>query len=234
MPRFRRRWYQFTLRTLLLFTLLCSIPFGWVGSRMEKARRQKKAVESLLALRGRVVYDCQLDGSGYFVENAEPRGPGWLRSLLGDDMFRSVVEARVEDDAGLRCLKELSSLTDLYAGRFGGAVDLSSSVSFVFEWPADDAQVTDAGLEELKALRNLRRLCLDWTQVTDAGLCNLACLTQLRELDLYRTRVTDAGLEHLKGLSRLKKLNLLGTDVTAEGVRRLKESLPDCEIWGRE
>ena len=42
--------------------------------------------------------------------------------------------------------------------------------------------------------------------MTDAGLEHLKGLTQLRELNLNDTQVTDAGLEHLKGLTQLQSV----------------------------
>jgi Leucine-rich repeat (LRR) protein len=76
--------------------------------------------------------------------------------------------------------------------------------------------ITDAGLEHLQGLKNLRVLNLRASltatvitpHVTDAGLEYLQGLTQLEELDLAFARVTDAGLVRLKKLTRLKKLNL--------------------------
>jgi hypothetical protein len=47
-------------------------------------------------------------------------------------------------------------------------------------------------------------------QVTDAGLEHIKGLTQLRTLDLTQTKVTGTGLEHLKGLTQLQTLKLLG------------------------
>ena len=44
--------------------------------------------------------------------------------------------------------------------------------------------------------------------MTDAGLEHLKGLTQLRVLNLANTKVTDAGLEHLKGLTQLRMLYL--------------------------
>jgi hypothetical protein len=41
------------------------------------------------------------------------------------------------------------------------------------------------------------------TQITDAGLENLRGLKQLQGLDLGGTQITDAGLAHLKGLTQL-------------------------------
>ena len=66
--------------------------------------------------------------------------------------------------------------------------------------------------------------------MTDAGLENLKALTELETLGLAGTQVTDAGLPYLKGLAKLLSLNLGHTKVTEEGVRKLKQGLPDCQI----
>ena len=63
-PGPKLRWYQFSLRSLLLFFLFCSVPFGWLGARMQNARRQRESVEAITKLGGCVVYDYQDDGSG--------------------------------------------------------------------------------------------------------------------------------------------------------------------------
>src|ERR687885_253762 len=51
--------------------------------------------------------------------------------------------------------------------------------------------VTDAGLKELKHLKQLTSLDLAVTRVTDAGLKELADLKQLTSLDLHVTGMTD-------------------------------------------
>jgi hypothetical protein len=88
-------------------------------------------------------------------------------------------------------------------------------------------QVSDAGIEHLKGLTNLRALSLGSTQVTDAGLEHLKGLTNLRQLYLHDTQVTDAGLEHLKGLTNLEYLYLPGTHVGAAGAEKLKNVIGD-------
>jgi len=90
--------------------------------------------------------------------------------------------------------------------------------------------VTDAGLEHLKGLTNLEVLALGSTRVTDAGLQYLTQLTKLEALDLNCTQVSDAGLERLKGLTRLKELSLQATKVTPAGVAELQKALPNCHI----
>jgi hypothetical protein len=81
-------------------------------------------------------------------------------------------------------------------------------------------QVTDAGLKELKDLKNLTALDLCDTKVTDEGLKELKDFKNLATLQLYNTRVTD--LKELKELKNLTRLNLGGSRVTDEGLKELK------------
>ena len=66
-----------------------------------------------------------------------------------------------------------------------------------------ETEATDAGMEHVKGITTLSRLCLDGTKVTDAGLTHLKGVESLRILNLANTNVTDAGLEHLEGLKNL-------------------------------
>jgi hypothetical protein len=46
------RWYQYTLRSLLLLTLLVAIGMSYVGVMIRDGRRQKAAAEAIKKLRG--------------------------------------------------------------------------------------------------------------------------------------------------------------------------------------
>jgi hypothetical protein len=85
-----------------------------------------------------------------------------------------------------------------------------------------NTKVTDAGLEEIKGLTKLQSLCLHGTSVTDAGLERLQGLPELRSLCLDGTQVTDAGLGYLQGLTNLRFLHLRRTRVTDAGLEQLK------------
>jgi len=52
-PRARRRWYQYSLRTLLLVMLLASVGISWFAVKMQRARKQREAVEAIRGLGGR-------------------------------------------------------------------------------------------------------------------------------------------------------------------------------------
>lgn len=84
-----------------------------------------------------------------------------------------------------------------------------------------DTAITDAGLELLPALTNLRRLLIDDTSVTDAGLAHLAKLTNLQTLSLMATQVTDVGFVHIASLTSLQILWIGGTQVTDMGLAHI-------------
>jgi Leucine-rich repeat (LRR) protein len=94
----------------------------------------------------------------------------------------------------------------------------------------NSTKVTDAGLKDLAALKQLETLDLDNTKVTDAGLKDLAALKELQILTLNGTKVTDAGLKDLAALKQLDALDLRHTKVTDIGVKDLKRALPECSI----
>ncbi len=209
MPKAHRlRRFQYSLRTLLLVMLLVSIGMSWFAIKMQKARKQKAAVEAIKKLGGEVTYDWTFDKS-----QSGPPGPAWMRGLLGADFFGRVVIVSLDftqvTDIGLEPLEELGQLKGLF---------LSGT------------HVTDAGLKHISKLNQLQTLSLIGTQVTDGGLEQLKGLNQLRRMSLDVTQVTDVGLEHLKGLNQLHILGLGNTQVTDDGIKRLQQALPNCEI----
>ena len=77
--------------------------------------------------------------------------------------------------------------------------------------------VRDADLAPLRGLTQLQTLNLWGSQLTDAGLEYVGRLKNLRKLDLSDNSITDAGLVHLQGLTQLETLELQGTQVTDAG-----------------
>jgi hypothetical protein len=187
-PRPKLRWYQFSLRSLLVFVLLFGLGLGWFGAKMRQARRQAAAVEAI----------TRTDGLAYYDFNAEPHGIWWFRmhAVLGDDFFNSVVQAYLSHettDADLENLEDLPALRDL---------------------DCRGTKITGAGLRHLRGLSKLETLDLSFSELTDAGLENLRDLPRLRKLGLNRTKITDTGSRHLKHLAELKELDLSETRIT--------------------
>jgi hypothetical protein len=228
------RWYQYSLGALMLLVLLVSLGMSWVAVKMKSARQQKEAVEEIEKLGGGVLYDYQIQQPGGLLPGTHPPGPAWLRNLLGEDFFTTVVYASFVyspvTDAGLEHLKGLTRLRGLAiveAKATGVGLEPLKGMAQLQTLDFDLTPITDVGLKYLKGLRHLQLLHLGRTKVTDAGLEHLKVLTQLRTLDLWDTQVTDAGLEHLKGLRQLETLSLKRTRVTDGGVKRLQQALPN-------
>jgi hypothetical protein len=72
----KRRWLQFSLRTLLVAVTLLAV---WLGLWTDRARRQRVAVQRVRELGGDIRYDYENQKGG------QPPGPEWLRRLLGDE-----------------------------------------------------------------------------------------------------------------------------------------------------
>ena len=203
----RRRWLQFSLRTMLVLMLAFGCGFGWLAYQIKQARQQREAANVIEKLGGTIDWDPT---SGGMIRTAM----AWVGKLLGQDLFVDVRSVYLDNtpvtDAGLEHLRGLRQLQVL---------DL------------DNTQVTDAGLEHLRGLTQLRWLYLDNIGVTDAGVKQLRGLTQLERLSLDDTQVTDAGLVHLRGLTKLEWLDVSNTKVTDAGVAKLQKALPNVQIF---
>jgi hypothetical protein len=169
-PKPKRRWFQYSLGTLLAFVALCALACSWLAVKMRRAERQRNATTAIEKLGGSVAWDDRVS-----------KWPRCLRNVLGDDFFVSVKDVWLNStevtDAGLEHLKGLCELQELFL---------------------DGTHVTGAGLEHLKGLSQLWGLYLGGTHVTDAGLKHLKRLSQLEFLVLRDTRVTDNGIRRLQ------------------------------------
>ena len=117
--REERRPFQFGLWTLLIVVLVLGVFFGWLGSRLQRARENRQAVAEVLKLKAEV----ERFGRKVEVSWQEPR-PDWLDRLAGDpgvlritavtDDFSSPGLAESSfGDTGLEYLKGLTTLRSL-------------------------------------------------------------------------------------------------------------------------
>lgn len=181
------RWrFQFSIRSLLVFVLVCAVVCSWFAVRMREARRQREVVEAIGEAGGAIGYDYYMLPGPF--RPSKPSAPTWLIKMLGVDFFHdaTVASCHVPDfgdenpdfgDENMVYLSELANVWWLDLGR---------------------TQVTDGGLVHLKGSTNLEELHLSRTQVTDAGLEHLKGLSNLYLLDLRETQVTDKGAKKLQ------------------------------------
>lgn len=233
-----RRWIQFSVRTVVLVTMLLGIGLGLVTNR---ARRQREAVRAIEGVGGSFFYDYQKASAkrpNVFQPKAPAPGPEWLRRLIGPEYFHDVVMVNLREKAitdehlkELRKLPKLENLNLIHTQITSkGSVHLAELRNLKY-LALSNTQFDDSGLERLAHLDKMYALLLDGTNVTDAGLKHLEGMTNLEEwLGLSDTKVSDAGLRHLKRLTKLRQLTLRRTNVTADGVKELQRSLPGTQI----
>jgi hypothetical protein len=176
---FRRR-FQFSIRSLLVLVFVVALPCSWLGVKIEQQREVTAMREA-----------------GWLV-NFEPEGPPWLRKVLGVELAGNVVYVGnicSATDADLERLKAFPHLRRVEAGSF-----------------------------------DVRSACQRGGPITDAGLQHLRGLNELKDLSLAGTRITDAGLQQIRTRTTLEELGLSDTQVTSEGVAKLQKALPNCKI----
>jgi Leucine-rich repeat (LRR) protein len=145
--------------------------------------------------------------------------------LLGQDTITGVGCRHLAALPNLRTLQLWATRVGLEAVEQVATLNQLTSLNL-----GNNRNITDAALERIKGMKNLRTLNIGLTSITDEGLKNLRGLSNLTTLSVMRTTVSDNGLADLACLRKLESLNLRETRVTEEGIKRLKAQLPNCQI----
>ena len=89
----RRRWCQFSLRSLFVFVTVCSLVLGWVYWKLKPGLDQYRAVTAIVRLGGKVVFDYEYDESDP-ANGGDGERPGhpWLKMVLPPEAFGRVVK----------------------------------------------------------------------------------------------------------------------------------------------
>jgi hypothetical protein len=170
-PRPKHRWFQFTLRSLLIVVTLCAIPCSWLAVRLQ---RERAAAADIIKL------------GGFVIWHRNSFGPLWLRHLVGDDCFQCVicVDFRLTQvtDEKLENLKRLDRLEQL--DLFGNyqvtdvGLDHLKVLPQLQEVYLGGTAVTDAGVKKLQqALPNCK---ITWKPPTKYERQSPAAPDQLR------------------------------------------------------
>ena len=251
----KRRWYQFSLRTLVLLLVACAVFCGWRAYRARKNRERvasaQKAVAEIEKLRLgdsiKPAYEEQWSATwleqlfddpgdpydpdsvlGIYVGYSNGAANGWEHLKELTKLKRLVVwNASVDGFAVTPTASGLNSMSVTHAGmqRLNDLIDREDLTLYY------NVYASPNDLEHLKRLTNREYPSLSEINFTNAGLEYLKGLTNLEHLSLSQAFVTDAGLEHLKGLTNLRILDLKDTKVTDAGVKKLQQALPNCTIY---
>lgn len=141
-PPRKRRWFRFSLRTLLVFVVVLSLPLGWFAWMWESAREQRRIVAKIEAAGGKV----------YFVNSPPTTYPcHWKRDFVADSVctvdLSGTGVSDVSDLAGLngvQCL-DLSNTAVSELSPLAGLEELNRLI--LNNTPVNDISAL-AGLEE--------------------------------------------------------------------------------------
>lgn len=204
-----RRWFQFSLRALLLLMTGFGI---WFGIRMDRARRQERAV-GVLRECGDIFYESQFNHRSLksLTKKTKPWRPKWLRSIVGDDFFDRVYAAylfRSPSDEDLKYLRDLPDIETLI---------ISSP------------QVTGKGIEHLRALPCLKELYLNCDKMTDTDLAHLPPLHGLRYLNVFCS-MSDQAFGSIAALESLETLEIARGPTSPLGRRAAHELVQPTQM----
>lgn len=196
--------FQFSIRTLLTLFVVVAVPFSWLATEIKAAKRQANVTEWMKTRHIAWHYDWQCDADGQWVFGLNsPPVEGWLRDLLGDDFFADIVWVKVGCEYPSFPSGELKHLECLTR------IKLLELVGYF----------TDADIEHLKGLKELKYLWLNHNCITDAGLKSIEGLTALNVLILDDNQIEGPGLEYLSGLKNLRRLSVQRMPITGPGVK---------------
>jgi Leucine rich repeat len=156
-PMPKRVRLRFSLRALLVLTLVVGLGVAWLTSEFNKRQTNARILAEFDVLRS---LGCRIEYQG-----SKSVQSNWLDQFLGPSQtgIADSVDCNRKPITDAQ-LKHVSRLTHLRHLRLCNTA------------------ITDAGLAHLKGLKNLESLDLHGTSVTDAGLEHLKDLTNLREL----------------------------------------------------
>jgi hypothetical protein len=174
---FRLR-FQFSLRSLLILSVVVALPSGWMAAEAKQARRQSVMVAKVLALGGSVGDEWWF---GLYVAGEER---GWARKFFGDEFFHDATKLGFDGAA-------------LDDERLARLCNIDGMETAPYLW-IEGTKISDAGLGALRRLAGLRTLGLRGSAITDAGLEHVKALGTLRFLDVSDAKVTDSGVKRLQ------------------------------------
>lgn len=222
----KRRWCQFSLKTLMIATLVFIVGFCWLGSRLYDAWWNRQRYHEVSV----AVWDSQNDLTRLGESNAV-FGSSNLDIETGSHHFRypTRLEQLLDDPGSPHDPVHVLAITRVtfYGEAIVTDADLErlSALTHLKSLIVGNGNITDAGMGHLKELADLEMLKLFGTNaVSDVGLSHLREMTKLNDLFIGGvTDITDTGMEHLKGLTNLESLNFFGTTkVTDTGLEHLR------------
>ena len=144
-------------------------------------------------------------------------------------------------------LEHLSALTNLKWLAMGGNKLTDASLQFLRQMPQLEyldiggqqrtdsglwsLTLTDAGMQSIAAVTELRELRMEGRGVTSRGLESLARLAKLERLNLQGCkRLRDDAASVLSSMKQLRVLDLKDSSLSEQAVTKIRAALPGCQV----
>ncbi len=239
----KRRWFQFSLKTLLIAIFLVSVPLAAFVWRRERARQQTEVVEALRKLHVQ---------AGYPRDDSDASKWRWDfgERVLSRDFFENVVAVNASQYRRVGFIRTGAPIPLSDAHRFWESVYRLPALQYLIIF--DDqvtpqnldllaqnrrlealhiqtALVNDEHLREIGKLRGLKGLVFgadyleseEQASISYQGVSYLRALPKLTFLDLSATTLDDRAAESLADLENLESLYLINTAISDDGLRHL-------------
>lgn len=244
--RTRRRWLQYSLRSLFILTTICAILACIAGRWLQQIRDEENATAEIEVKSTFAIVQVELYNAGDALsEGVEP--PRWFCRIVGQpdikhvkaiqiiagDSFNDVGERREEIQQltkrlmlaasmpGLRKVRIYSDKLcfDCLQGLLGNPY--VEEIEFV-----SDMDSIDTALDEDRRKTSCSKETFE----------DLATLPNLRKLELWRLPISSAGYRGLSRLRNVKDLRLIGCNLADEDLKSIGElqSLEELTIFSAE
>lgn len=177
----RRRWFQFSLRGFLVAVTAFAVWFGW---KVERARRNREAIEAIDAVGG--TYGVRIQGSKAFLKMAK---------RLGCDERTFYDVRRLSLGPTNRGYDPRNPVGDEELELLAPHIALFTNMETL---DLRDPAITNRGIAALPSLPKVKMIYLYGTGVTDGLAGALRKFPALKTLGLTSTRVTAAGVEEIR------------------------------------
>jgi hypothetical protein len=221
----RRVRVRFSLRTLLIMTLVSGIGLACLGNWMREIRAQRQIIDRLSARGYQISLD--LDWGMWMHTRFGMNGALAVNGIESIFLFNSEVRA-----TDLKAMGRLR-FEGLYLYRCNITDDVVLQLcpnSKLNSFGATRCGLGDRTLKHLSQFDGLLTIDLCATSITDDGIGHLTRLKRLHTLSLPATPLTDKSIRHFRSMDQLELLSILGTSITPEGADELRRALPNCQI----
>jgi hypothetical protein len=208
----RRRWFQYSLRTLLVAATLAGLAMTAWMRFVEPFRQERQLAIMVAELGGRV--------------STEATGPDWLQSWLPKGCTNVVTGISLSppvDVSGLFLIWRSPPITNDLMQRIGATHGLRTL-------DLGHCRLSDDVAPWLARLRTVEKLDLAYTDLTDHGAKHLQDVPGLRCVRLDGTQITDSSLDILATLPDLELLTLNQTRVTSAALEAFRATRPTVEL----